>query len=1315
MGKQLRCLNGHQWEQASPEDTLDLESSRSCPICGASSQTVCLSADREMDTETSTPKDSVPVLAFETPSTDSFGNLEILRELGRGGMGIVYLAFDNRHKRRVAVKTLRWMGPTALHRFKREFRVLADVAHPNLATLSGLVSDGATWFLTMEYVDGVDFLKYVKFGVKTTRHPSLAKSSEAELEPTAAFQGPSGPSAEQLHRLRNALRQLSEGIAALHEAGILHRDIKPSNVLVTQNERVVVLDFGLAAEMEQDGSHESTEMNVSGTVSYMSPEQAAGKSISEACDWYSVGVVLYEALAGCLPFSGRPLDILQEKQNTDPRPPCELVQDIPDDLNQLCMKLLRRDPEERATAADILSVLGAATPLKPSSKKRLPSSLEAAPFLGRDEHVAALNQFHGETALGEPVIVFVHGKSGEGKSTLVHRFLADIGQRDDAIVLTGRCYQRELVPFKAFDAVIDALQGFLRHLPPVEAAALMPRNVQALSRMFPVLGRVEAVACAPDRKGDVQDQQELRRRAFGALRELLARISDRAPLVLWIDDLQWGDVDSAYLLLDLIQPPDAPVLLFVGSYRSDEQDTSPFLQAFRDIQNQRGMVIREHEVAVGPLGRAESCRLALELLGRNDQEATEIAETIAQESGGNPFIVTESVKYVQSTTDVGPGGRITLQTVMKGRLTRSSEEERRLLEIVAVGGQPLAIDVAFSAADTVEAGPRVLAQLTAEHLIRNIGPTDATEIEMYHDRIRESLVAVLPKETVCDLHHRIATALEDTGQADPEALAVHLHGAEQFAEAARYYEIAADQAAGALAFDRAVELYRLALGLRHDQTTTDADLRTRLGDALANAGRGAEAAREYLKVAESSPTARQSELQLLAAMQYLLAGHIDDGLTALEAPLAAEGLSLPKTSIRALGSLLLRRMQLRLRGLRCGEYRPSDVSQAELHRIDTCWSVARAFSVVDTIRGADFELRSLLLAFRVGDPFRIARALSLEAAHVSSGGRSSSKRTAELLDVAKHLAEQISDPYATAFVLLCSGGTAYLVDGRWKEALDLCDQAEVVFRERCTGVAWELDTTHTFALWSLTYMGHIAELRRRRQVLLKEAQERGDLYAQTNLGTYIMALDRLGADDREGAKEELRDVISRWTQRGFHVQHHNATLAHTLVELYCGNGLAAWQRIRETFPAYRKSFLLRVQQVRIDILQSRARSALAAACDDAGSRTSLLRAASRDARRLRREKVPWATASAELIFGMVAWARGDEAKTAAMLESAIAEFDAADMVLHAAAAQFRLGQLVGGSRGNDLTKQAASRMEAQQIRDQSRFTWMIAPGDSRGA
>src|SRR5688500_17106645 len=229
-------------------------------------------------------------------------------------MGVVYRVLDRARNREVALKTLKGSGGRELYRFKREFRSLADLAHPNLVALHELYTVGDEWMFTMELVDGVPFNRWVR------PLPPPSEEEVGEFTPETGTLGTlSGTSAPpplgklDEKKLRNALRQLVDGVAALHAGGKLHRDIKPSNVLVDREGRVVILDFGLIADVDAFHIDRTHERAAVGTPAYMSPEQAADKPLTDASDWYSVGVMLYEALTGRRPFEGPPDQMLARK------------------------------------------------------------------------------------------------------------------------------------------------------------------------------------------------------------------------------------------------------------------------------------------------------------------------------------------------------------------------------------------------------------------------------------------------------------------------------------------------------------------------------------------------------------------------------------------------------------------------------------------------------------------------------------------------------------------------------------------------------------------------------------------------------------------------------------------------------------------------------------------------------------------------------------------------------------------------------------------------------------------------------------------
>jgi serine/threonine protein kinase/tetratricopeptide (TPR) repeat protein len=1266
-------------------------------------------------------------------SNDFLGTerFRIRRRLGSGGMGVVYEAHDRETDKVVALKTLTRAEASHISRFKNEFRSLADVSHPNLVALYEFMSDGQYWFFTMELVQGLNFLEYVRPGyqarhLQSSRTPTLRKGSDdtdpellADYEaetmqldsiriPHAANDLPESPAQTTLSRsnldtghLNVALRQLAEGLHGLHETGKLHRDIKPSNVLVTKEGRVVILDFGLVAEVEGKEVHDS--VTLAGTPDYMSPEQGAQLPISRASDWYSVGVMLYQALTGRLPFAGKFFEVMMNKQNFDPPAPNELVRNIPPELNELCVRLLRRNPAERPTGREVLRTLGHGKtgPLQRPISTPAPFLLQTTPFVGRERQLRELEDAFTVTRRGQTVTVYLHGSSGMGKTAVARHFLDQLRETQTGVlVLEGRCYERESVPYKALDGVVDSLTKYLLSLPDAKAEALMPREVLALARLFPVMLQVDSVFNAPQREQEIPDPFTLRRKAFAALRELLGRICDRQPLVLYIDDLQWSDADSTSLLEDLLRPPDSPPLLLISSFRSEDVRAKPFLNSLLEKTGTESC----REVLVGALSKSDSYTLLYELLGSSAAVLEPFADAILGEARGNPFLLEQLARYAATSDQTATTG-ITLAVMLDERLRHLPKGARQFVDALAVAGRPVNPEVVYQAAGLAGDELPLVGSLRAAQFLRTGGAEHT--LELYHDRIREALAAQMDPKKVTQIHRRLAQAIESRGIDDPEALFEHYLGAGERVRAATHAATAAKKAASALAFDRAAAFYRRALELAPSRDAELVDLKRGLADALVNAGRPAEAAQAYLEVAELTSARHSLDFKRRAAQQLLMGGHINEGLELIRVVLAAVGLSYPAGPRRALASLLLKRLQIRLRGLNFTERDEGQIPESELVRLDTCFAVAAGLGAVDLIRGADFQSRHLLLALRAGEPYRVARAMAFEAAWTSArGGHAGMERAAQIARRAEELSQRVKHPHAIGLSIWCLGVGAYLA-GNWKKAAELCERASEVLRDRCTGVTWELTVANRYRLSSLLHMGEIAEVMRRVPSLLSAALEQGNLFGAMELRTRLNLI-WLAVDDPDKARAEVIEALKSWPHEGFHLQHYVSLHALAQIELYTGDTEVAWRHIASQWQELEDSLLLRTPAVRVEAMQLRARAALATS--GGGRDNAKLRLAEKMARKIEKVEMSWSKPFATLVRATIAHQRGEAAQATVLLSDAAQRFDRAEMRLMAAVARRRLGERLRDERGSQLVAEADAWMIEQKIKNPEAMTRMQAPG-----
>jgi eukaryotic-like serine/threonine-protein kinase len=1181
------------------------------------------------------------------PSRVLLGRFEILRELGSGGMGIVYEAYDAERKTVVAIKTLVQRNAQSIARLKHEFRALSELTHPNLVRLEELRSENDQWFFTMELVRGLPFQLWVR------------------------------PEGQVDHlRLRSALGQLAAAVGALHAAGKVHLDLKPSNVLVTEEGRVVVLDFGLVRELA-DGQESGTSSSLVGTPAYLAPEQAGGEQPTAACDWYAVGVMLFEALTGRLPFAGNPFKVLRDKQ-TQPAPTVAELHMHDAELGRLCLALLARDPRMRATGGDVACALGVAPPAPRSLPRPAPS------FIGRRSERAALFAAAQRARDGELQCVFISGPSGIGKTGLLDAFCRD---SSGTLVVRCRCNEKESLPYKIFDGLVDGLSRHLRTLPAEQCAGLLPRHLTELLQLFPVLGEVRSIRNAP-RTSVSSDLRERRNAGFGALKELLLRLCDRGSLVLVIDDLQWGDLDSVRMLAHVLGRPEPPALLLVGAFRSEDLRDSDVLNALCGDEAQ--LPVTPTRIELDALTLEEATELADRFAGaRGAALPAGMAAALAAEADGFPFLLSELIEHATRTSlarrEAGGVEAPSIDRMLLDRVHALPADGQRLLRVLSLAASPLAHGVATDAAGIPREMSGLMLDLCAARLVRRCGPADGDRFETYHDRIREIVAAAIADDERRVIHMHIVQAMTLHGIRDPEQLIEHYAGAGDFASAGAAAVQAARSATAKLAFNRAAQLYARALELRGTDDPDWSQLCEQWADALAHAGRSAQAAAAYLRAAGAGQDARTRRLLLLAAQQYLRSGRIDEGMALARQHFRAVGLALPTGRRKALARYVWHRALSSLPPL------PSRPSALDHERLVALESTFRELGMINPLLSQTLQLEFLRYARKVGDRERICVGMAWRALLDAMMARQPDSGLATLRQV-EAMAAELGTPYAVATAKSTRAGCAVFL-GRNAESAAPAAEAEKIFRESCPGSDYERVLSAMYRYNSFELTGGIATIQAEVPALIRDAAERDDQRGSGLLMLYVpfILLTRNQPGEALRYLAEQHALLS-----GPYSSQHlwlGMRKAHAL--MYAGDFAAARAHIALALRQFQGSRLSRCKRY-LQVLLHQFVRAEARACRGKASRADLERMMS-GVNRVQALGTPQSRAAVSLLLAEVGAARGDWELVRQHLEACANGVADHQTAMFASYAKRSLGLLLGGDAGASMVSEVDVALRADGV------------------
>jgi len=773
------------------------------------------------------------------PALGRVGPYEIVDLLGQGGMAAVYLARDSRDGREVAVKVLARMRPSWVQRFSREFDAARRVQHPNVVkVLEAGEADGMAYY-SMERIHGRTAARYVH-GVH----------DDEPLPPPPPMErvGPPEPlDPEPLARAVDVSIQLARAVGAIHTVGLVHRDLKPGNVLVTDEDVVKLVDFGVAKWLEESSSFTQVG-HVVGSYSYMSPEQITGAQVDHRADLYGMGILLYELLTGAPPFRARrPQEYLWLHCTAQPEPVSRHLTGVPPDLDRLLLRMLEKEPADRpesmrAVETELLRIRdelgGAAAPALPpeptidpaapeEDTKRLssaeltelrkrvrPADGEPSPgstafragassamlaalvtpkHVGRKAELDGMIQ-HLRAARKQGVrLVLVEGDEGTGKTKLLETFRG-LSWVKGARVAIGRCHADGGPWCAPFHDVLLRLAG--PGLARAHYERVLSSDRALLTRFFPMLspraGRAGS-SLAPQ-----GDEKEDRAALFRALGDVLRRVAEDAPLVVGVEDLQWADPGTATALVSLLRrlaPPHPAGVLLVATHRplgaGDETEEFRRLMALADE------LPGVHRLKLSPLSAEEIGQIVESATVDVDIRPETLATIVQAARGGPRFAVEVARTLVEAGGEDGWDLPTSMAAAYARRVASLGKRARDVARTVAVlGGQP-PLAVVQSAAGVEEADFAIaLGELEGRRVLEVDHRAPGEPVSLTAESLQTALLDSLSRQQSRALHRRAATAWLRLGSP-----------AESAAQAARHFYAAGE---GRAAFPHAVEAAHLA-------------------------------------------------------------------------------------------------------------------------------------------------------------------------------------------------------------------------------------------------------------------------------------------------------------------------------------------------------------------------------------------------------------------------------------------------------------------------------------------------------------------------